>query len=86
METARGTAGLAQAAASNAQMRMGEAPTFRGSMLAFQLESLFLLTILINRQATARASRTHSRMAKASPYPSRAIRRHASSISESIFA
>lgn len=61
METVRGTAGLAQAAASNAQTRTREAQTFRGSMLAFQLESLFLFTILINRQATSRANRMHGR-------------------------
>ena len=65
METARGTARLAQAAASNAQARTGEAPTFRGSMLAFQLESLFLLTILVNRQATGRTNRTHGRRPEA---------------------
>ena len=65
METARGTAGLAQAAASNAQTRTGEAPMFRGSMSAFQLELLFLLTILVNRQATGRANRTHGRRPEA---------------------
>ena len=52
MDTAGGTTGLAQADASNAQAKTREAPTFCGSMLAFQLESLFLLTILVNRQAT----------------------------------
>jgi hypothetical protein len=59
METGRGTAGLAQAAASNAQAKRRGRPTFCRSMLACYSYRFFLLTIwLTGTQAVEQIGRT----------------------------
>ena len=50
MGVARCTAGLAQAAPSTAQVKRRGAPTYRRSMLAFQLVSLLSTYHLVNGQ------------------------------------
>ena len=59
MGVARCTAGMAQAAASTAQMKRRGAPTYRRSMLAFQLVSLLPTYHLVNGQTRGRAKWAH---------------------------